>query len=87
MNGALKIAVLGNDVYMLYMSEMAPDSRFLLCLLTFKRPKNRGLALQYCNESPFSSTMRFGKKHALFGFMKQPQDIVAMPPSLKSEIR
>jgi len=36
---------------MLYVAEMARNSGLLLCLLTFERPKNKRLDLQYCNES------------------------------------
>jgi hypothetical protein len=35
---------------MLYVAEMAQNSRFLL-LLTIERPKNFRLADEYCNES------------------------------------
>jgi hypothetical protein len=40
-----RVAFLGENVNILYVTEMARDSRFLL-MLRIPEPKNRGLALQ-----------------------------------------
>jgi hypothetical protein len=58
---AQRIAFFGRNVHILYMVEMTLDCMLLLCLLTSERPKNRGLALQYCNEPLFSQGHRCGK--------------------------
>ena len=44
MNSAHKIAVFREDVYILYVLEMARDCMVLLYLLSFEKPKNLRLA-------------------------------------------
>ncbi len=49
MNDAHKIAVLGKDVYMLYVLEMVRDSGLLLFLWRYQSPKFAGVADVTCN--------------------------------------
>jgi hypothetical protein len=51
MNDAHKIAVLGKDVHILYVAEIARNSGLLLYLLSFGKPKNLRLPDVTCNES------------------------------------
>jgi len=82
MSSVHKIAVLGKDFYILYLAEMAQDCTILQYLLNLEWPKNFRLPDQYFYELPFSSTMRFGKKHALLVIRKRPQDMVLLLPSV-----
>jgi hypothetical protein len=47
MNVAHKIAVLGKDVHILYVAEMAHDCMFLLLIYTLSNPEKRKVTI--CN--------------------------------------
>jgi len=45
-----RIAFFGGNVHLLYVAEMAQNSKLLLFLLTLEGPKNLRLPDEYCNE-------------------------------------
>ncbi len=72
MNGTHKIAVLGKDVYILYVAEMAPDSRFLLLIYTPEQAEK--CKVTGCNLH-FLRIAHYGKYCAFWGFRERPQDV------------
>jgi hypothetical protein len=73
---AHKIAVLGEDVYILYVGEIAHDSRFLLLIYSLDNPEKRKVS--GCNLH-FLRIAHYGKKPSILGRGTRPQHIGASP--------
>ena len=67
-----RIALFGENVHILYVSKIALDSSVLLLMLTPDYTE-KGKVTR-CNMQ-FLEIAHYGKKHALFEFMKRPQHI------------
>ena len=61
MNDADKIAIFWEDVYILYVAEMAQDCIFLLSFYTFESPKFARLAVVTCYGTVRSAGEAYGK--------------------------
>jgi hypothetical protein len=77
-----RINHLGENVYILYVAEMAPNFRLLLLIYTLGNPGKRKIS--GCNLH-FLRIAHYGKYCALFDLKDRPQHLVASPSFPKSQ--
>jgi hypothetical protein len=61
MNDAHKIAVLGRDVYILYVAEMVQNCSILLFFYTCESPKFSSISVVIYNDAVRSGGVNYGK--------------------------